>query len=457
MRIDGPQSETPGTIKINIGRGFDVAADVPYIQTENTQTYQDASDVKEANIEVNALNITLGENTSGNYVASVSGGTGISVSGSGGEAATPQVILTANLDQLLDVTAPTPASGDFLKWNGTAWVNDPIDLGTDTSGNYVSDVTAGTGIAVSHTPAEGSTPTVSLNATLDDLSNVTAPSPASGDFLKWNGSAWVNDPINLGTDTTGNYMSGVTAGTGITVTHTPSEGSSATVALNASLNTLTDVVVSSAAIGDVIEHNGTNFVNRPLRAVTQRMQMRRNDDRYYCQVGTNIVAVSAINVGSCSMINVLEDGNISHLAIHLNATYSGATSYNYRLALYADDDGEPGSLIEDAGQLTISTGAAQGFKELALNGVTGRDVNAGDRLWLACAATYGPGAGFPALSHLAGHLQPYSDYGLTSASHPQACCFGYLGAAGTAFPATWSFTSPETQPAGVAVYAKLRA
>jgi hypothetical protein len=457
MRIDGPQSETPGTIKISIGRGFDVAADVPYIQTENTQTYQDASDVKETNIEVNALNITLGENTSGNYVASVSGGTGISISGSGGEAATPQVILTANLDQLLDVTAPTPASGDFLKWNGTAWVNDPIDLGTDTSGNYVSDVTAGTGIAVSHTPAEGSTPTVSLNATLNDLSNVTAPSPASGDFLKWNGSAWVNDPINLGTDTTGNYMSGVTAGAGITVTHTPSEGSSATVALNASLNTLTDVVVSSAAIGDVIEHNGTNFVNRPLRAPAQRMIMRRNDNRYYGQVGQQVIDLNTISVGSCTMINLLEDGNISHLAIRLSATYGGATSYNYRLALYADDDGEPGSLIEDAGQLTIATGDTQGFKELALNGTTGRDVNAGDRVWLACAATHGPGAGLPSITHVAGYVQPYADYGLTSAAHNQASCFGYLTGPGTAFPATWSMSSPETQPVGVMVFAKLRA
>jgi hypothetical protein len=31
------------------------------------------------------------------------------------------------LDGLSDVTAPTPTSGDFLKWNGTAWVNDPIN------------------------------------------------------------------------------------------------------------------------------------------------------------------------------------------------------------------------------------------------------------------------------------------------------------------------------------------
>lgn len=34
-----------------------------------------------------------------------------------------------------------------------------------------------------------------LNATLDNLSNVTVPSPTSGDFLKWDGTAWVNASI----------------------------------------------------------------------------------------------------------------------------------------------------------------------------------------------------------------------------------------------------------------------
>jgi len=68
-------------------------------------------------------------------------------------------------------------------------------------------------------------------ATIDDLSDVTITSAASSQFLKWNGTAWVNDAIDLGTDTTGNYMSDLTAGTGITITHTPAEGSNATIAV----------------------------------------------------------------------------------------------------------------------------------------------------------------------------------------------------------------------------------
>jgi len=40
-------------------------------------------------------------------------------------------------------------------------------------------------------------------SSLDDVPGVTISSATSGDFLKYNGSAWVNDPINLSTDTTG--------------------------------------------------------------------------------------------------------------------------------------------------------------------------------------------------------------------------------------------------------------
>lgn len=55
-----------------------------------------------------------------------------------------------------------------------------ITLGTDTTGNYVSDVAAGTGISVSHTPSEGSTATVSVDATYNRL-------VPSGSIIAWGG------------------------------------------------------------------------------------------------------------------------------------------------------------------------------------------------------------------------------------------------------------------------------
>lgn len=55
-------------------------------------------------------------------------------------------------------------SGDVLiTSNGVASIQaNSVALGTDTTGNYMADVSAGTGIAVTHTPAEGSTATVAL-------------------------------------------------------------------------------------------------------------------------------------------------------------------------------------------------------------------------------------------------------------------------------------------------------
>jgi hypothetical protein len=72
-------------------------------------------------------------------------------------------------------------------------------------------------------------------ANLNDLADVTITSAANGDFLRWNGTAWINDAINLATDTIGNYIVDLTQGTGVTVTHTPGEGSNATIAIGQSI------------------------------------------------------------------------------------------------------------------------------------------------------------------------------------------------------------------------------
>ena len=84
---------------------------------------------------------------------------------------------------------------------------------------------------------------------LDDLTDVILTSSTNGDFLKYNSGSWVNNPINLGTDTVGNYMSGVSAGTGISVTHTPSEGSTATISLSNSSITLNGSSISLTSAG----------------------------------------------------------------------------------------------------------------------------------------------------------------------------------------------------------------
>jgi len=61
----------------------------------------------------------------------------------------------SSINDINDVTLTSSQSGDFLKYNGSAWVNDPIDLATDTVGNFVEDVAAGNGLAKTSSAGEG--------------------------------------------------------------------------------------------------------------------------------------------------------------------------------------------------------------------------------------------------------------------------------------------------------------
>jgi hypothetical protein len=68
----------------------------------------------------------------------------------------------ASLDALSDVTITSATNGDFLRWNGSAWINDAVNLATDTIGSYVESLVAGTGVTLSNNSGEGSTPTVAI-------------------------------------------------------------------------------------------------------------------------------------------------------------------------------------------------------------------------------------------------------------------------------------------------------
>jgi hypothetical protein len=244
------------------------------------------------------------------------------------------------LYELVDVLIEDPVYGETLVYNGTEWENGPagsaltlenarvislsgdvsgsvlfdgsasvnistiiqpnsVALGTDTTGNYMSDLTQGTGVSITHTPGEGSNAIVAIGQAVGTSASVTfaavtAPvvgnaSTAStletartisltGDVsgsVSFNGSADASitatiqpNSVALGTDTTGNYMSDLTQGTGVTITHMPGEGSNATIAIGqavatsssvsfARLETSGDVVVG----GDLTVNGTTTTLN----------------------------------------------------------------------------------------------------------------------------------------------------------------------------------------------------
>jgi hypothetical protein len=75
--------------------------------------------------------------------------------------------VATDLSELGDVALSTLANGDVLRYNSSAsvWTNDPINLSTDTIGDYVASLTAGTGIAISNNSGEASSPTISIEST----------------------------------------------------------------------------------------------------------------------------------------------------------------------------------------------------------------------------------------------------------------------------------------------------
>jgi len=90
---------------------------------------------------------------------------------------------------------------------------------------------------------------------IDDLGDVAISNAANGDFLRYNGSSWINDPVNLSTDTVGDYVSNVTAGTGITITNAGGEGSNPTIAVTA--NTYDAYGAASTAYNNAVSHANT--------------------------------------------------------------------------------------------------------------------------------------------------------------------------------------------------------
>ncbi len=222
------------------------------------------------------------------------------------------------IDDLSDVdtTSSAPTNGQVLQWNGTNWVPGTVSAGGSdftlaaTSGtpqiissNDTMTIAAGTGIST--TAGATDTVTIALNATLDNLSDVTITTPSANQVVQYNGSAWVNSAIAIDelsdvdtttaapssgdsltwnttnwvptsvirnfvlagtsgtpqTITDGNTLT-IAAGTGITTTAGSTD--TVTVALNATLDNLSDVTITTPSSTQILQYNGSAWVNATM-------------------------------------------------------------------------------------------------------------------------------------------------------------------------------------------------
>ncbi len=210
-----------------------------------------------------------------------------------------------SIGDLGDVIITDASNGDFLRWNGSAWINDAVNLSTDTVGDYVNTVTASTGVTITGAGGESSSPVFSIGQDVATTASVTfaqVTAPLNGNAntastlqtsrvislsgdvsgsVSFNGSQNVDisatiqpNSVALGTDTTGNYVNDVVAGTGVTVSHTPGEGSTASIAIGQDVGTSASVqfgqitTTGDVTVGGNLTVNGaTTTLNTETLAV----------------------------------------------------------------------------------------------------------------------------------------------------------------------------------------------
>jgi len=200
--------------------------------------------------------------------------------GDGTTAWTSLAYYNASLNSIGDVTITDVANGDFLRWNGSAWINDAVNLSTDTVGDFVQSLVAGTGVTVSNNSGEAATPTIQIGQAVGTTDNVTfntVTADLTGDVTgnadtattletartislggdlsgsaSFDGSADITitatisaDSTVLGTDTTGDYVESLVAGTGVTLTNNTGEGATPTVAIGQAVETTSDVTFNT--------------------------------------------------------------------------------------------------------------------------------------------------------------------------------------------------------------------
>lgn len=184
---------------------------------------------------------------------------------------------------------------------GAASIADLSDVGAvGTSGQvYVSN--GSSLVATTLTDAnisnfETAVDTILGATTLDELSDVTITSIASGELLQWNGSAWINQTLaEIGIAEDGH-------------THTASDITDFDTEVDNQIaaavwDDLSDVAVSGATTGQQAKYNGTNWVN-----FTSKFDEEQADTSVASDASTAVYTQAAPSGGSFHMDYFIGNG-----------------------------------------------------------------------------------------------------------------------------------------------------
>ena len=169
--------------------------------------------------------VTLGLHTTGDYTKSLVAGTGVTISNNSGEGATPNI----SIGQAVGTSSTVTFAGVTAPLTGNVTGNVTGSLTGNVAGNVTGNVSGNVTGNVTGTVSDIS------NHSINALSDVTITSSADGDFLRWTGSAWVNDAVNLTSDTVGDYVKSLVQGNGLTISNNSGEGATPNISIDTSI------------------------------------------------------------------------------------------------------------------------------------------------------------------------------------------------------------------------------
>jgi len=228
-------------------------------------------------------------------------------------------------------------SGDILiASNGTATIQaNSVALGTDTTGDYVASLVAGTNITLSNNSGEGATPTIGLTNNAITIAgtstslggSITAATILSGTGVV-SGSSQIDvssttGDIALGTRTSGNYVATITAGSGLSSTGaTTGEGISHTLSIPNS--GVSNAMLANSTISGI--SLGSNLATLTIGTGLSGTSYNGSTGVTIANTGvTSNVAGSGISVsGATGAVTITNTGVTSNVA-GTGVTVSGAT------------------------------------------------------------------------------------------------------------------------------------
>ena len=188
---------------------------------------------------------------------------------------------STNLRDLNDVTQVGANNKDILRYNSTssAWENDGFSIyNIGDLGNVANTAPSTNNLLVwnGSTWGPGSVPTNAISLALNDITDVSLGTLNTNDYLKYDGAAWVDSPVdwthitNKPTILTTNdlytdgdvdtHLNKTSAQTNQVLTWSGTDYSWTTPATGVSaLNDLSDVTSGSPSTGQVLRYNGTNW------------------------------------------------------------------------------------------------------------------------------------------------------------------------------------------------------